>query len=172
MASPSVFPGEFGDELLLHIFADVAPEDNLRSLQLVCKKFYTVANDQMIWRRNCITSFRYWQDERWFHDNVAREQADADWKGVWLRRKRTNSHISRLLDAIIDTKVGRLERFREICQYGNDAKDFLLEQLDTPDDAEDVLARRWALHFLSVLRGHVMLPPSRPCSSVSHAQPA
>lgn len=155
MASPSVFPGEFGDELLLHIFADVAPEDNLGSLQLVCKKFYTVANDQTIWRRNCITSFRYWQDEHWFQDNVGREQADADWKEVWLLRKRTNSHISRLLNGIIETKVGRLESFAGICEYGYDAKDFLLEQLETPDDAEDVLARRWALHFLCALSGRL-----------------
>jgi F-box protein 21 len=142
MPSTSVFPREFGDELLLHIFADVPPEDNLQSLQLVCKKFYTVANDQTIWKRNCCTSFHYWQDEHWFHDTVAKEKADVDWKELWLRRKRTNAHIGKLFDGILETKVGRLERFRDICQYGYDAKDFLLEQLQTLDDAEDVLARR------------------------------
>ncbi|KAH8903896.1 hypothetical protein BR93DRAFT_931005 [Coniochaeta sp. PMI_546] len=143
MASTSVFPREFGDELLLHIFADVPPEDNLRSLQLVCKKFYRVANDQTIWKRNCCTSFRYWQDEHWFHDKVAKEKSDVDWKEVWLRRKRTEAHISRLFDGILETKIGRLERFRDICQYGYDAKDFLLEQVHTLEDAEDVLARRY-----------------------------
>ena len=142
MASPSVFPAEFGDELLLHIFADVPPEDNLRSLQLVCKRFHTVANDKTIWRRNCITSFRYWKDDGWFHDTVANERAGVDWKEVWLRRKRTNARIGKIFDGILETRVGRLQRYREISEYGYDAKDFLLEQSATPEDADDVLARR------------------------------
>jgi len=143
MASTSVFPAQFGDELLLDIFSYVPPEDNLRSVQLVCKKFYTVANDQTIWRRNCDVSFNYWRDEQWFLEKFNQEGADVDWKELWLKRRRTNAHIGRIFDAILETKIGRLERFREICEHGYDAKDFLLEQIETVDDAEDLLARRY-----------------------------
>lgn len=143
MASTSVFPREFGDELLLHIFADIPPEDNLKSLQLVCRKFHAVANDQTIWKRHCITSFKFWHEQHSFHEKVANPKPDAvDWKELWLRRRRTNAHLEILFQGILDTKVGRLERFRTICDYGYDAKDFLLEQGGTDDSMEDVLARR------------------------------
>ncbi|KAB5526291.1 hypothetical protein GE09DRAFT_1150893, partial [Coniochaeta sp. 2T2.1] len=153
MASPppSVFPREFGDELLLHIFLDVPPEDNLLSLQLVSKKFHAVANDQTVWKQHCVSSFQYWSDEGWFRDNIRRSAGPekdknknkVDWKEVFLRRKRINARIGRLFDEIIQTKVDRLERFEQICEYGFDAKDFLLEQLGTREEAEDVLARRY-----------------------------
>lgn len=141
MASTSVFPAQFGDEILLDIFAHVPPEDNARSLQLVCKKFYIVANDRTIWKRNCCTSFKYWRDKHWLYDEAAKERADVDWKALWLGRKRTDAHLGRLFDNILETKVGRLERFRDICMFGYDAKDFLLQQLQA-SSPEDELARR------------------------------
>jgi F-box protein 21 len=159
-SSPSVFPREFGDEILLQIFADVPPEDNLQSLQLVCRKFYNVGSDQTIWKRNCITSFRYWKDSRRFQNLVAGDKADVDWKEMWLARRRTNTRIGNLFDGILATKVGRLHRFRDICQFGYDAKDFLLEQLGTPDEADDVLARRWAF-FSSFLLAIARFCPAR-----------
>jgi F-box protein 21 len=142
-ASMSLFPHEFSDELLLDIFSHVPPEDNLRSIQLVCKRFAKVADDQTIWRRHCCTSFQYWRREHRFHEKIEKKAAlDYDWKRLWLLRKRINAHIEATFNIVLRTKVGRLRGIRHICCYGYDAKDFLLEQSRTADDVEDVLARR------------------------------
>ncbi|KAK8069301.1 hypothetical protein PG994_005917 [Apiospora phragmitis] len=53
------------------------------------------------------------------------------------------TRTSRLLDGIVATRLERLQRIEEICQYGYDAKDYLLSQCKIDDNAPDVLARRY-----------------------------
>lgn len=60
-----------------------------------------------------------------------------------MERNRRNTRVSYLMDGILASKVGRLQKFGQICMLGYDAKDFLLEQCHTDETAEDVLARRF-----------------------------
>lgn len=51
---------------------------------------------------------------------------------------------SQELDSILAGQCGRIKRSEIIVKMGYDAKDTLLRNLSVGDDAEDVLARRYA----------------------------
>lgn len=90
-----------------------------------------------------MTNFRYWQSEHHFKEKLREKAVDVDWKRLYILRLGRNRRISGLLDQIVASRVSRLRKTEEICQYGYDAKDFLLTQSKVSDDAEDVLARRY-----------------------------
>ncbi len=52
-------------------------------------------------------------------------------------------NISHCLDSIIASQVGRIGKAEKIVAFGYDAKDTLLRHMSVPDEAEDVLARRY-----------------------------
>ncbi|EEY23624.1 F-box domain-containing protein [Verticillium alfalfae VaMs.102] len=143
---------EIPDEIIHHILSYVSPENNLLSVQLLSRRLNTIANEPLLWRQHCRTSFKYWGPDHDFQAKLDGKVSDVDWKGLFLVRKATNARISNLFDGILATKLGRVRRFEQICLLGYDAKDFLLEQCHTIDTADDVLARRKAL-LASLRRG-------------------
>lgn len=50
--------------------------------------------------------------------------------------------MGRVLGRIVATRVERIAGMQQICQYGYDAKDFLIEKCRTVYDEPDVLAVR------------------------------
>lgn len=143
-------------ELLAQIFHHVSPEENLLSLQLVSQYFRTIASEPLLWRFYCLSSFRHWAPEHEIEAKYDRpDPTSVPWQDLWLRRKRTNARISNQLGAIIESATHRLARIGEVCEFGYDAKDYLLEQSRAPEGLEDVLARRyWARTILaSIHRG-------------------
>ncbi|KID83226.1 F-box domain-containing protein [Metarhizium guizhouense ARSEF 977] len=71
--------------------------------------------------------------------------ASVDWKYLFLLRTRSNHFVSKLLDGIVETKVGRLKKIEKIGRLGYDAKDFPLVQCHIHESAPDVLARSNAI---------------------------
>lgn len=143
-------------ELLSQIFQYISPEENLLSLQLVSRQFRIIANEPLLWRFYCRSTFRYWAPEHELDKKINEQEATTvGWRNLWLERKRDNGRISDHLDAMIKSTTHRLDRIGNVCSYGYDAKDFLLEQCRTPDDAEDALARRYWAHTIldSIHRG-------------------
>jgi F-box protein 21 len=143
-------------ELLSQIFQYISPEENLLSLQLVSRQFRIIANEPLLWRFYCRSTFRYWAPEHELDKKINEQEATkVGWRNLWLERKRNNSRLSGYLDAMIRSTTHRLDRIGAVCSYGFDAKDFLLEQCRTPDDAEDALARRYWAHTIldSIHRG-------------------
>lgn len=59
-----------------------------------------------------------------------------------MHREEVECRTTRILDSILESQVGRIEKFQEISEFGYDAKDTLLEHCQTDDNAEDVLARK------------------------------
>lgn len=130
------------DELIRHILYFVSPDDNLSCIQLLSKRFNHLANEALLWRHHCCTSFNYWHSDHKFREKLDQRASEVDWKALWITRKRRNVRIAYLLDDILATRVGRLKKLEQICLLGYDAKDFLLEQCHVDDSVEDVLARR------------------------------
>ncbi|KAK0610456.1 hypothetical protein B0T17DRAFT_500397 [Bombardia bombarda] len=131
------------EEIIRHILSYVSPEDNLRAFQLLSSRFHHIANDSLLWRYYCQTSFTYWHPDHRIQEKFAARASSVEWKRLWMARKGKNVQTSRNLDGIIASKVGQLRRLQQICLLGYDAKDFLLEQCRSDDSAEDVLARRY-----------------------------
>ena len=128
------------NELLQHVLLYVPPL-SIIAFEQVCRRFANVVGSYN-WRSLCYTQFRYW-DRR--HDISAKFEdrgTNIDWKRIYVERHRSHRETSRLLDGILSTQVGRIDKFQKIIDIGYDAKDCLLEQLAVDDGAGDVLARR------------------------------
>ncbi len=129
------------DEIIRHILYFVSPEDNLANIQLLSRRFHSLANEPLLWKYHNRASFRYWASKHQFARKLTSLASEVEWKLLWLERTRTNRRIARTFDDLLPTKVGRLRKLGHICQLGYDAKDFLLMQLHTEDSVEDHLAR-------------------------------
>ncbi|KID62404.1 F-box protein, partial [Metarhizium hybridum] len=129
------------DEIIQHLLHHVSPEDTLQCFQLLCHRSHRLANEGLLWRYHCRSTFRYWHPDHGFGQKLHAAVASVDWKRLFLLRARRNRTVSQLFDAILKTKVGRLRKIERICRLGYDAKDFLLVQCHAPESAPDVLAR-------------------------------
>ena len=139
LPSLDVFP----EEVIRVILQFVSPEDNLASIQPLSHRFHLIANEPLLWRSYCCRSWQYWHHDHMFREKLAMRATSVDWKGLWIARRRTQAEVSQLFDDMLSTRVGQLQRLKQICLKGYDAKDFLLEQCCTNEHAEDVLARRY-----------------------------
>ncbi|KAK9415917.1 putative F-box domain-containing protein [Seiridium unicorne] len=134
---------ELPDEIISHILTYLAPEETLTTIPRLSKRFYRIADTQLLWKFYCETSFRYWQSDHDIQKKLRNRATDVDWKALYTLRLRRNRRIAHLLDGIVASRVSRLQKTEEICQYGYDAKDFLLSQCKISEDVDDVLARRF-----------------------------
>jgi F-box protein 21 len=130
------------DEIIEHVLRYLTAEENLASIQLLCRRFNHVANEAHLWRYYCRSTFRYWHPEHAIEDKFVAQVSSLDWKKLWLTRRRRNARASALLEEVLRSKVGQLNKLRQICQLGYDAKDFLIDQLHVDESDDDVLARR------------------------------
>ncbi|PTD04890.1 hypothetical protein FCULG_00001823 [Fusarium culmorum] len=130
------------DEIIQHLLYYIPPEDNLSSFQFLSHRLRHLANESLLWRYHCQSSFTFWNPEHNFYRRLKGRASSTPWKKIFLIRKSRNAQVERLLVEILETKVGRLKRFEKVCKFGYDAKDFLLEQCNADETAEDVLARR------------------------------
>ncbi|KAH7154861.1 Transglutaminase-like superfamily-domain-containing protein [Dactylonectria estremocensis] len=131
------------DEIIHHLLYYVSPEDNLSSFQLLSHRSNRLANEPLLWKYHCRSTFRFWNPEHGFLRRLTERASTVDWKRLFILRKTRNVMISHLLDGILETKVGRLMKIEHISRMGYDAKDFLLEQCQADDSVQDVLARRY-----------------------------
>lgn len=131
------------DELISHILNFLDPASTLTTIPRLSKRFYRIADTQLLWKHYCEDSFRYWQADHAIREKFDRKSSDVDWKALFELRLRRNRHIAQLLQDIVASRVERLHKTEEICKYGYDAKDFLLSQCKVADDLDDVLARRF-----------------------------
>ncbi|PFH63065.1 hypothetical protein XA68_10068 [Ophiocordyceps unilateralis] len=131
------------DEIIQQLLYYVSPADNLSSLQYLSQRFNRLANERLLWRFHCNSSFQYWHQHHDHRGKLRRKPSEVDWKRLFIQRTRQNQFVAEKLDAIVATKVGRLKRFEEVARLGYDAKDFLLTQCRTDESAEDYLARRY-----------------------------
>ncbi|CAJ2508562.1 Uu.00g135880.m01.CDS01 [Anthostomella pinea] len=131
------------DELLHHILHYLSPEETLETVAFLSRRFNSIAQEPLLWKYYCRSSFRYWQAEHRFDDKVHAELHHVHWKRLYLLRLARNRHIAGLVDGIVASHIARLEKTEKICRYGYDAKDYLLSQCRIDESADDVLARRY-----------------------------
>lgn len=136
-ASLTDLPNEVVFQILLQVPPSSAP-----ALQRLSRRFNDLAQ-QSLWKHHCRTQFRYWSQGNDIQGKLLRNEASADWKGIFKRRHRADRTTSRELDGILAGQCGRIKRSEIIVELGYDAKDTLLRSLSVGEDAGDVLARRY-----------------------------
>lgn len=136
------------DELIDGIF-DFLPSTSLARVSGVSKSLANLANNSPVWRRHCRIEWRYWHPRHDIRDKLLAATTQTDWKSLWTLRKQTDRSAATHFEHVLARQTDRIPHIEVILKYGYDAKDYLLSQILCPDDAEDVLARRyWASEIL------------------------
>ncbi|KAI1105447.1 hypothetical protein F4804DRAFT_304421 [Jackrogersella minutella] len=139
MASIDDLPDEIVHQILLY----VSPDETLNNIALLSKRFNRVAHEPLLWRSYCEHAFKYWESRHRFKERLKGRLHDTNWRRLFLQRLGRNNRVAHLVEGIVASRVYRLQKIEEICQYGYDAKDYLLSQCRAPDSVQDVLARRY-----------------------------
>jgi len=130
------------DEILHNIFS-LLDVTSLVSTQNTCRRFFDL-DSPLLWRKHCISEYTYWHPTHNF-SRILQQPAivEQPWRGLLRERRTKDLRIRRTITEIIPTTVERLARLRSIVLDAEDAKDVLYDLLACPDDALDVLARRY-----------------------------
>src|SRR5688572_2082639 len=97
------------DESVGQMLSYLSPED-LSKVQLVSHRFQRLANEPLLWKRHCQTSFNYWSPEHDFQDKVRQNAPDVEWKALYISRIKRNKKAAELLAAIIQAPIPREAR--------------------------------------------------------------
>lgn len=138
----SVSLNHLPDEVLQQILFYLEPQDILRNVQRLSKRFHTLGGEPLLWRHYCETEFRYWDPKHNIRLKFAAHIEAVDWKQLYARRKAAELETTEVLDSILETQTDRISKFERIAQLGYDAKDTLIRNFRTDPEVDDGLARR------------------------------
>ena len=68
--------------------------------------------------------------------------SSVNWKELYVHRHAADREVRRLLDGIISCQTGRIERSHTVLKHGYDAKDVLLQEIQSAPGKDDCLARK------------------------------
>ncbi|KAI9822917.1 MAG: hypothetical protein M1832_002942 [Thelocarpon impressellum] len=131
-------PDEVIQTILYHV-----PPLSLPAVHRTSKRLNRLATEPLLWRHHCQTQFRYWDQRHKIREKFAGSALAVDWKDVFVKRVGTDRRTTELLDGILSSQTGRIDKFQSIVGQGYDVKDTLLRHLNVGDEADDVLARRY-----------------------------
>ncbi|KAI6816496.1 hypothetical protein KC342_g15437 [Hortaea werneckii] len=139
-ASPfAKLPDELLEAIILHL-----PPTSTTAFALACRRTSKIAHEPRVWRRHCLAEYRYWQPHHELKEKLSLPPAQTPWRQLFAARRRTDAEAADLFEALLLTQQERYARMERIANWGYDVKDLLLGIVDgTPEDAEDVLARRY-----------------------------
>lgn len=140
---PTVTLDSLPDELIHLLLHHLPPEDTLMSFALTSQRFHRLADEPLLWRHHCHSSFHYWDFSHEFPLQNTLPAPEVDWKGLFIIRKRRLTQAAALFSKIVTTRVDRLDNMERIAEMGYDVKEFLIEQYRAPDTHQDFLSRRY-----------------------------
>lgn len=142
---------DLADELLEAIITQISCASETVHFSLVCKRLHRLVIASPAWRRHCLATWVIWDSSHDIDTKIAQKPLETDWYALYLQRIRTDRRASQLFESLLATQRARGPRMHELALIGYDVKDQLVGLFeDTPDEADDVLARRW--HADAILR--------------------
>lgn len=134
-----LLPDELLEAIVFHL-----PAEATLAFGSTCKRGNKIAYEHLIWRNHCVHDWRYWEDRHELQEKLQRPPAQTKWRQLYNERRKADAKALAAFDEMLTTQQYRIERMEEISKQGYDVKDTLLRLRDeTPEDAEDVLARRY-----------------------------
>jgi F-box protein 21 len=132
-------PAEILDAIFFHL--DPA---SLISVSQTCQFVKKITIDApILWRHFCKTRYKAWAPHHDIATKLAGPLSEVDWRVLFIQRINAERDTLRLFNRLLETQQGRIQHINEIAELGYDVKETLLDQVACPDDAEDVLARRY-----------------------------
>ncbi|KAH8727189.1 Hemimethylated DNA-binding protein YccV like-domain-containing protein [Phaeosphaeriaceae sp. PMI808] len=130
-------------EILETIFLDLDPRSLISVSQTSKFIKHLTLDSPIIWRYLCQTQFRTWHPRHNIDAKFAGPLSDVDWRSLYIEKFKVGARARSLLDCVVRTQHQRIRCITELADIGYDAKETLLRELKCPDDAHDVLARRF-----------------------------
>ncbi|KFY24642.1 hypothetical protein V493_05117 [Pseudogymnoascus sp. VKM F-4281 (FW-2241)] len=140
--APATSIGDLPDEVLDQVLYYLSPKETILARR-ASKRFARLSEEPLLWRYYCRTEFTYWDDRHRIKQKFGGDVSDVEWEKLYIYRKSIDTRISELLDSILSEQIGRIDKTKDISEFGYDAKDILLRNCQTQTDADDVLARRY-----------------------------
>jgi hypothetical protein len=85
---PTVTLDSLPDELIHLLLHHLPPEDTLMSFALTSQRFHRLADEPLLWRHHCHSSFHYWDFSHEFPLQNTLPAPEVDWKGLFIIRNR------------------------------------------------------------------------------------
>lgn len=129
------------DEILRSICFFLAWNDAL-SLHSTSRRLRDVANEHLLWKYYCQSSFKYWAASH----QISAKSADpsfVQWKQLFQKRHEAEFKTKSTLQAIISGQKGRTPKIESIVDLGYDSKVVLLQSHAGASKFDDHLARRY-----------------------------
>lgn len=131
------------DELLEAIIWLLPPAETL-AFGATSRRGNKIAYEDLVWRAHCVNGWRYWESSHELEGKLKQPAAATLWRQLYIKREHFDRKALATFNELLKTQQHRIQRTEDISGLGYDAKDLLLSlRNETPDDAEDVLARRW-----------------------------
>lgn len=137
------------DEILHSILCYSHPR-SCAALEQTSHRFENVTNEPLLWRHYCQLHYKSWDRRHGINRKLASPVSMVDWKALFILRYRIDHSATQLLDSILASQTGRIEKFRAVIDFGYDAKDTLLRHGHV-EAGEDHLARRLASNVHSMV---------------------
>jgi F-box protein 21 len=134
---------ELPTELLEAIFLHLDPQSLITVSQTSKFIKQLTAESPILWRHLCQTQFRTWDSRHDIATKLAGPLSDVNWRVLYMEKDHIEARTRELLDHVVSTQHKRIRCINQIADFGYDAKEALLREMNCPNDAEDVLARRY-----------------------------
>lgn len=133
-------------EEILHSILCYSHPVSCAALAQTSRRFQNVTNEPLLWRLYCQTHYKFWDRKHGVQQKIASSVSTVDWRSLFVLRYQVDCSVTALLNSILASQTGRIEKFRAVIDLGYDAKDTLLRHSEV-EEGEDCLARRWAGPF-------------------------
>ena len=131
------------DELLQAIVVHLSANATL-AFGATCKQSLKIAYENLIWRAHCVETWKYWEPSHNLKEKLNDPAPQTQWRHIFMERRKTDKEAMETFEALLKTQQHRIQRVEAITEKGYDVKDLFLRIKDeTPEEAEDVLARRY-----------------------------
>lgn len=128
------------DEILHCILCFSSPTAAV-ALEQTAKRFENIANAPLLWRFYCLQSFKFWDKRHRISRKFASPASETDWKRLYKARHLIDVSTTRILNSMLASQTGRIEKLHDIVSFGYDVKDTLLRHAEAGEDEDDHLAR-------------------------------
>jgi F-box protein 21 len=132
---------ELPDEILHYIMRS-GPACSAIALEQTSMRFRNVANAPLLWRYFCQNDFRFWDPRHNIREKFSRPASTVAWKDLYKTRRRVDRTTTGLLNSVLASQTGRIQKAHRIVGFGYDVKDTLLRHAAADSDEPDYLARR------------------------------
>ncbi|KAF3764646.1 YccV-like-domain-containing protein [Cryphonectria parasitica EP155] len=132
------------DELLSHIISYSNSVTATINIGLTCRRLYGIMQTSPAWREHCCRNWARWDDQHDINTKFEQPVLQTDWYALFCERSKADREVLRLLEELLTTKRDRVARMGVVAARGADVDDVLHRvATTTPDDVDDVLARKW-----------------------------